>query len=171
MKNIVLIGMPGCGKSVIGEMLAKKLKMTFLDIDVYIETSTKLAIIEIFKNGEEEFRDIEAKAVVELLEKGPAVISTGGGVVKRFENILNLKKNGIIIYIDRPIEKIAADIDVEGRPLLVKDPSQLYRLFEERSPLYKKYCDYEVMNICKIDEAVSNIIDIYIQISKCEVRL
>ena len=61
MKNIVLIGMPGCGKSVIGKILAEKLDMMFLDIDVYIEDSTKRTITEIFKNGEEEFRDIEAK--------------------------------------------------------------------------------------------------------------
>src|SRR5665647_2069919 len=60
MKNIVLIGMPGCGKSAIGEILAEKIEMTFLDIDTYIESSTKLTITEMFKNGEDGFRDIEA---------------------------------------------------------------------------------------------------------------
>ena len=165
MKNIVLIGMPGCGKSVIGQILAEKLGMTFLDIDTYIEESTKHTITEIFKNGEEGFRDIEAKAVEEVSEKAPAVISTGGGVIKRYENILNLKKNGIIIYINRPIENIAVDIDVEARPLLSKDPSQLYRLYKERGPLYKKYCDHEIMNIGNIDDVVSNIIEIYAKIN------
>jgi len=161
MKNIVLIGMPGCGKSAIGEIIAEKLEIPFLDIDVYIEASTKFTVTEIFKNGEEGFRDIETKATVEVSEKAPAVISTGGGVVKRYENIINLKQKGIIIYINRPIENIAADIDVEARPLLAKDPSQLYRLFEERGPLYKKYCDYEVMNISDMDDVVRNIIEIY----------
>lgn len=166
MKNIVLIGMPGCGKSEIGKILAEKLEMILLDMDTYIEKSTKCTITEIFKNGEEGFRDIEAKAVVELSEKTSAVISTGGGVIKRYENILNLKKNGIIIYINRPIKNIEADIDVETRPLLTQEPYKLYRLFEERGNLYKKYCDHEIMNISNIDDVVNNIIEIYAKINK-----
>ena len=169
MKNIVLIGMPGCGKSVIGEILAEKIEMTSLDLDTYIESSTKLTITEMFKNGEDGFRDIEAKAVVELSEKNLVVISTGGGVIKRYENILNLKKKGIVIYINRPIENIAADIDVKTRPLLAKDPSKIYRLFEERGHLYKKYCDYEVMNISDIYDVVNKIIEIHSQINKLKV--
>ena len=74
--------MPGCGKSVIGKILAEKLKLTFLDIDTFIEESTKYNITEIFKNGEPFFREIEAKATFEVSEKAPAVISTGGGVIK-----------------------------------------------------------------------------------------
>ena len=161
MKNIVLIGMPGCGKSVIGKILAEKLDMNFLDLDSYIEASTKLTIREIFKAGEAGFRDIEDKAVLKVSEKTDVVIATGGGVVKRYENILNLRKNSIIIYINRSTESIAADIDVESRPLLSKDPYELYRLFEERGSLHKKYCDYEVMNISNIDEVVKDIIEIY----------
>ncbi|WP_318010949.1 shikimate kinase [Clostridium estertheticum] len=166
MKNIVLIGMPGCGKSVIGKILAEKLKLTFLDIDTYIEESTKHTITEIFKNGEALFREIEAKATLEVSEKAPAVISTGGGVVKMYENIINLKKNGIIIYINRPIKNIAEDIEVNTRPLLSKDPSGLYRLFKERGPFYKKYCDHEIMNISNIEDVVNNIIEIYAEINK-----
>lgn len=161
MKNIVLIGMPGCGKSVIGKILAEKLDMNFLDLDSYIEASTKLTIREIFKAGEAGFRDIEDKAVLKVSEKTDVVIATGGGVVKRYENILNLKKNGIIIYINRSTQSIAADIDIELRPLLAKDPYELYRLFEERGSLYKKYCDYEVMNIRNIEDVVKDIIEIY----------
>lgn len=161
MKNIVLIGMPGCGKSTIGEILAKKLGLNFLDIDTYIEETAKQNITEIFKNGEAVFRDVEAKAILKLSEKLSTVISTGGGVVKRYENILNLKKNAIIIYINRPIENIATDIDIKTRPLLAKDPSKIYKLFQERGPLYEKYCDYEIMNTSNIDDAVSNIMKIY----------
>ena len=156
--------MPGCGKSVMGEMIAKKIEMSFIDIDTYIEDSTNRTITEIFKNGEAGFRDIEFIAVEELSKKISVIISTGGGIIKRQENILNLKKNGIIIYINRPIENIVEDIDVETRPLLAKDSSKIYRLFEERGPLYKKYCDYEVMNISDIDDVVNNIIQIYKQI-------
>jgi len=166
MKSIVLIGMPGCGKSTIGEMIAEKIEMTFIDVDSYIRESTKLTIIELFQNGEDGFRDIEAKAAIELSEKNPAVIATGGGVIKRYENILNLKKTGIVFYINRPLKNIASDIDVVARPLLAKDPSQLYTLFEERGDLYKKYCDYEVMNISSIDDIVNNIIKIHSQVNK-----
>jgi len=161
MKNIVLIGMPGCGKSVIGKMLAEKLEMTFLDIDSYIEAKTKITITEIFKNGENEFRDIEAKATLEVSKNTDTVIATGGGVVKKYENILNLKRNGIIIYIIRSIENTMADIDFMARPLLAGDLCQLYKLFEERESLYKKYCDYEVMNISNIEDVVNAIIEIY----------
>jgi shikimate kinase len=166
MKNIVLIGMPGCGKSVIGKILAEKLKLTFLDMDTYIEESTKHCITEIFKSGEKLFREIEAKAALEVSEKSSTVISTGGGVVKMYENILNLKKNGIIIYINRPIKNIVGDIDVETRPLLSRDSSYLYRLLNERGPLYNEYCDHEIMNISNIEDAVNNIIEIYAEINK-----
>lgn len=161
MKNIVLIGMPGCGKSEIGKILAGKIEMDFIDIDTYIEANTKLTITEIFKNGEDGFRDIESIAVRKLSKKDSVVISTGGGVIKRYENIINLKKNGLIIYINRPIENIVADIDVEGRPLLAKNPDKVSKLFEERGSLYKKYCDHEVMNISEIDDVVNSIIRIY----------
>ncbi|MBU3218019.1 shikimate kinase [Clostridium estertheticum] len=161
MKNIVLIGMPGCGKSEIGEILAEKIEMDFIDVDVFIESSTSRSITEIFKNGEEVFRDIESIAVRDLSKKNHVVISTGGGVIKRYENILNLKRNGIIIYINRPIENIISDINIEGRPLLAKDPGRISKLFEERGPLYKKYCDYEVMNIREINDVVNSIIQIY----------
>lgn len=166
MKNLVLIGMPGCGKSMIGEILAEKLEMEFIDLDKYIEATTELAITEIFKNGEEEFRDIEAKSIVKICNKDRLVISTGGGVVKNYENIVNLKKNGMVIYINRSIDNIAADIEVEHRPLLSKDPSQLYKLFEERHDLYKKYCDHEIVNNTDIEEVVCDIIKIYTKISR-----
>jgi len=93
IKSIVLIGMPGCGKSVIGEIIAEKVEMAFIDMDTYISDSTKLTIIELFKDGEDSFRNIEANAAIELSAKAPLVIATGGGVIKRYENILNLKKN------------------------------------------------------------------------------
>ncbi len=166
MKNIVLIGMPGCGKSTVGNILAEKLGMTFIDMDAYIEETMGTTITEMFKHGEPYFREIEAKTAKDLSEKEGEVISTGGGIVKNPENISNLRENGMIIYINRPVEIIAGDIDAESRPLLAKDPSQLFKLFEERSPLYKKYCDFEVMNNSDIDTVVKEIIEIYNKDSK-----
>ena len=158
--------MPGCGKSEIGEILAKKIHMKCIDVDAFIESSTSISITEIFKYGEDEFRNIESIAVWKLSKKHNVVISTGGGVIKRYENIINLKKNGVIIYINRPIENIVIDINIASRPLLAKDPGRISKLFEERGPLYKKYCDHEVMNISVIDDVVKNIIQIYKRISK-----
>lgn len=161
MKNIVLIGMPGCGKSTIGTILAEKLQMTFVDMDAYIEETMGTTITEIFKNGEPYFREIEARIAKELSEREGTIISTGGGIVKNPDNCMNLRKNGIIVYINRPVDNIAADIDAETRPLLAKDPSQLYRLYEERSHLYEKYCDYNVPNTTDLDAVVDDIIKIY----------
>jgi len=123
-------------------------------------------ITEIFKNGEAAFRDIESLAIDKLSEKTSVIISTGGGVIKKQKNILNLKKKGVIIYINRPIENIVTDINVEGRPLLAKDPAKLSRLFDERGPLYKRYCDYEIMNIRGVDDVVNSIIEIYKKINR-----
>ena len=166
MKNIVLIGMPGCGKSEIGEILARRIHMKFIDVDAFIESSTSSCITDIFKNGEDGFRDIEANTVMDLSKKQNVVISTGGGVIKRSENIINLKKNGVIIYINRPIKNIVSDIIIKSRPLLANDPCRISILFEERGPLYKKYCDHEVMNISVIDDVVKDIMQIYKEINK-----
>lgn len=157
-KNIVLIGMPGCGKSTIGKELADKLGIKFCDLDEYIVENTGKSIPEIFKCGEDHFRKIESKAVVEVSGVYPQVIATGGGVVKNSENIHRLKKNGVIIFINRPIEKIFTDVDILSRPLLTSGKEKIYKLYEERYPLYKKYCDYEIINDGTSDEARDKII-------------
>ncbi|WP_420829632.1 shikimate kinase [Crassaminicella indica] len=159
MRNIVLIGMPGCGKTTIGKLLAESLNMKFCDVDAYIQENTKKSISEIFKEGEAVFRSIERKAVEKISKEYNIVISTGGGVVKSFVNIQNLKKNGIIIFINRPIEKIFEDIDISTRPLIKDRKEKLYLLYKERYALYKKYCDIEVMNTQTLKEVVEKIIN------------
>jgi Shikimate kinase len=119
-KNIVLIGMPGCGKTTIGKELSNMLNLEFCDIDEYIVTTQGKQISEIFENGEEHFREIETKAVEEVSKTFPKIVSTGGGAVKRVKNIEILRENGIIIFINRPIENIASDVDIKSRPLLKK---------------------------------------------------
>lgn len=154
ISNIVLIGMPGCGKSTIGRMLAKKLKMNFCDLDDYIEKVEKKSIPEIFQYGEEYFRNIESTSVKSASTMKNTVISTGGGVVKRKENINILKKNGTIIFINRPIEYIVKDINIESRPLLKDKKEKIYKLYEERLDLYKMYKDYEINNTSSLENAV-----------------
>ncbi|MCY6959243.1 shikimate kinase [Clostridium brassicae] len=157
-KNIVLIGMPGCGKSTIGKELAKELKIKFCDIDEYIVKVTGLSIEQIFRGGEDTFRLIEKRCVKEISKMSPQVIATGGGVIKDSENIKELKGNGIIFFINRSIEKISTDVDILSRPLLKSGKEKLYDLYEERYFLYKRYCDYEIINDSCINEVKDKII-------------
>jgi shikimate kinase len=159
MKNIVLIGMPGCGKSTIGKLIAKKIKLDFCDVDTFIESTEGKSIPEIFKNGEDAFRRIEASATKEVSLRENLVISTGGGVIKKYENIENLKRNGVIVFIDRDIEDILRDVEDENRPLLKNNKSHLYNLYEERYSLYKKYCDIQIKNNKDIELVTTEIIN------------
>lgn len=159
-KNIVLIGMPGCGKTTIGKLLAERLNMKFLDIDEYIEETTAKSITDIFKDGENVFREIEREAVKEVSKRKFIVISTGGGVVKSFTNIERLKENGIIIFINRSVEDIISDVDTSERPLLKNGKGKIYALYNERYSLYKKYCDYEMINDVELKTVVDRIMNI-----------
>ncbi|CAH2213835.1 shikimate kinase [Tepidibacter aestuarii] len=157
-KNVVLIGMPGCGKTTIGNILAQRLSMEFIDIDKYIEEKEERSITDIFNYGEDYFRKIESKAVEEVSSKFSMVISTGGGVVKLYSNIERLNKNGIIIFVNRPIEDIISNVDISSRPLLKDGKYKIYNLFKQRYYLYKKYCDYEIINDTELNEVVGRII-------------
>ncbi len=157
--NIVLIGMPGCGKSTIGKMLSQKLGRDFFDSDDVIEQKSKMSIPDIFaKFGEDEFRKRETQALKELSEKENIIISTGGGCVEREENIAELQKNGAIVFIDRSLENIFSDIDVSGRPLLADKKERLSELYARRLPLYTKYCTVRIENNGSIGETIEKII-------------
>ena len=159
-KSITLIGMPGCGKTTIGKLLSKKLNYQFIDIDSYIEEKQGKTIDEIFKNGEEYFRNIETEACRELGEIKNSIISSGGGVVKRYINIEYLKRESIVIFIDRPLIQILNDIDDKKRPLLANGKEVLYKLYDERYELYKKYCDYRIKNIVSLEEVIDKMLKI-----------
>lgn len=155
--NIVLIGMPGCGKTTIGKTLAETIKMEFIDVDEYIERTEEKSIADIFRSGEEAFRDVESRIVNGLSNKDKIVISTGGGVIKRKENMAVLSKKGVIIFINRPLGKIMEDVDTETRPLLKDGKEKLKKLYEERFELYKEYSDFEVLNDESIKEVIEDI--------------
>ena len=128
-KNIVLIGMPGCGKSTIGCLLSEKLSLEFIDVDEYIEKNEEMTISSMFEISEEYFRQIESKYIEKVSKLNSTVISTGGGVVKNKCNMLLLKKSSVIIYINRKIEDIISDIDDSNRPLLKDNKEKLYDLY------------------------------------------
>jgi len=159
-KNIILTGIMGCGKTTVGDMLASRLSMEFLDLDQYIEKKWG-KIPDLFSHGEEHFRDIESLAAEEAANSENTVIATGGGIIKRDKNITALKKNGIIFFIDRPIDDILRDVDISVRPLLFGGKEKLLNIFRERYPKYIETCDFHIKEARCINDVVNEITTIY----------
>ncbi|WP_294348793.1 shikimate kinase [uncultured Clostridium sp.] len=159
-ENIVIIGMPGCGKSTIGELISKDLNYKFYDMDDYIVKISGKTIKELFDVSEEHFREWETKACKELSKLTNAIIASGGGVVKKAENIDILRKSCTILFIDRPVEEIIKDIEVGTRPLLKDGPHKIYNLYNERYELYKKAADKIVENKGTLEKVVKTCEDI-----------
>ena len=160
-KNVVLIGMSGAGKTTIGLALSYKLKMAFVDMDSYIENKYEKNISEIFAElGEEKFREMETEAAKYLSENYKnTIISTGGGVVLKPENMEYLKRSGKVIYIRRTVENIISTLNAEKRPLLKQNPEKLYQMEKTRHPLYTKYADICIMNSGSFSECVESVYD------------
>lgn len=136
-QNIVLIGMPGVGKST----MAKRLCKSFIDTDTEIKEKFAMPPNEIIeKFGEADFRQKESETIKTLSVKNGTVIATGGGCVLFEENVINLKKNGILVYLNAPLERLTA---TEDRPLS-KNPKMLEKLYLERKDIYAKSCDISV---------------------------
>lgn len=146
MKNIVLIGMPGCGKSSLGRDLAKALKVSFYDADEVLEARENRSIKSFFAESEDAFREAETRTLAYLAQLDNCVIATGGGAVKRPANMELMKQKGVVIFIDRSPENILKSLDSESRPLLKDDALRIYKLYEERIQLYRQYADYAIDN-------------------------
>lgn len=147
MKNLVLIGMPGSGKSSLGRLLADRLGMKFTDTDGMIEAAEGKTISEIFaQRGEEYFRDLETYWIAEAARGENTVIATGGGAILREENRRALRENGVVFFIDRPPELILKSADLSDRPLLAEDRERIYRLYTQRIGLYLACADCRVLN-------------------------
>ena len=137
--NIILVGMPGCGKTTNGRILAEALSKQFVDSDVEVEKHAGCTIPEIFRTyGEEHFRKLEAKVLSDIGKKTNLVIATGGGCVTREENLSSLQQNGTVIWLKRPI----ADLPTNGRPL--SQANSLTQMYDIRKPLYEKFSDYSL---------------------------
>lgn len=137
-QNIVLIGMPSCGKSTVGKKIAELLGRSFYDTDEIIEQREKLSIKTIFEQkGEDYFRKLESEVVTEISKLSGVVISTGGGVVLNENNVRWLKKNGKVFFIDRPLENL---ITTSSRPLS-SNRSDLEKLYKARYSIYKSCAD------------------------------
>ena len=139
-RNLILIGMPGCGKSTVGNLLSQATGKAFFDTDAMVEVTAGTTIPTIFASkGETAFRDMETEAVKEAGKQLAAVIATGGGSVLREENRAALQQNGVVIYLKKDLSSLARD----GRPLS-KDAAAVHALFEKRKPIYETFADYVV---------------------------
>lgn len=145
-KNIVIIGMPGSGKTTFGKLLAERLGRSFIDADDFVVELEGKTIPDMFAISEEYFRDAETRAAEALAAKNGLVIACGGGVVKRAVNIQTFKQSGVVIFIDRSPDDIVTDVDVASRPLLKDGKQKVYDLYDERIALYRSAADYTVAN-------------------------
>lgn len=153
-QNIVLIGMPGSGKTTIGQAVAQKLGRDFIDTDIEIKKEIKTEISDFFeKHGEEKFRDIETDVIKNKAKLSGVVIATGGGAILRKENIDALKMNGVLYFLDRPLEQIVPTSD---RPTASSIES-LKKRYNERYGIYSASADKRIVVTGIVDDAVTQI--------------
>ena len=153
-KNLILVGMPGCGKSTIGRKLAARLDRPLVDTDEEIVKRIGCTIPEYFaSHGEEEFRKREHEVLRDFSSRSGQVIATGGGIVTRPENMDPLRENSMVVFLRREIEKLPT----RGRP--ISQSSDLHELYEKRRPLYEAAADVTVDNI-RPEQAVEEILNL-----------
>jgi shikimate kinase len=166
MKNIVILGFMGTGKSSVAKIVAKKLNFQFIEMDNLIEEKEGITINKIFQDkGEEYFRTLERKLTQEISPKQDQVISTGGGIVLNEKNILDFRKNGILFSLLAKPEVILERVKKEThRPLLkTKDPLKtIKKMLNYRKPFYKK-ADYQIdtsdLTIKEVSEEIIKIVN------------
>ena len=154
-KPILLIGMMGCGKSTLGQMLAKRLGRAFIDLDGEIERREGRSIPDIFAaEGDAGFRKYETAALLDALDADNAVIATGGGAVTRAENYPLLHQNGTIFWLRRDLALLPKD----GRP--ISQRSDLAELYAQREPLYARFADAVIDNNGTPEQTVQQILEV-----------
>ena len=154
MENIILIGMPGCGKSTIGRLLAEKTGKHFVDADTEIENMAQKTIPRMFaEDGEAVFRDYETKVLDALGKRSGLVIATGGGCVTKMRNYPLLHQNGTIFWLQRELDQLPT----EGRPL----STDLAAMYRTRAPLYAQFADHILDNNGTLDDAITAILEVF----------
>ena len=165
MKNIVLIGFMGTGKSRVGHMVARRLGLRFVDTDDLIAQRMQMSISDIFERlGEPKFRDIERQVVAEVTAKEDQVIATGGGVPLLEENVSNLKKNGILVCLSASPDVVyRRTLRNDTRPLIrTRDKLEQIRKLLESRQLYYTVADHQVDTSSRPASAVAReIVELY----------
>ena len=161
MKNIVLIGMPACGKSVTGVVLAKTLNKQFVDTDLLIQEIAGKGLQDIInEDGIDKFKELEEKVLKELAVKN-AVVSTGGSAIYYDEAMQHLKENGTVVYIKANLKTIKSRLkNIKTRGVAMGKGQTLDDLYKFRMPLYEKYADITVMtdNKRNMEDTVADIL-------------
>ena len=154
-ENVILIGMPGCGKTTVAMALAEKLRRPVLDSDAAVAEAAGISIPEIFeREGEAGFRRRETAALAELGKRGGIILATGGGSVTRPENYDLLHQNGTILWLQRDIAKLPTD----GRP--ISQSRDLSELLRERTPAYTRFADHIIDNNGTVEETLCRILEV-----------
>ena len=161
LSNIVLIGMPGSGKTCVGKAVAEHLGRKHVDVDERIAQSCGISAANIIRSrGEEEFRRIESQIIAEVSKQTGVVVSTGGGAVTREENYAPLKQNGVLFFLDRD----SALLPTDNRPLSAgKDAVQ--KLYQTRLPLYRRFADCSIDGNGTLESTASRIWEAYDEIA------
>ncbi len=153
--NVVLVGMPGCGKSTVGREIARQTGRRFVDVDEEIIRATGRPIPTLFREGGEAlFREWERRLIAEIGKENGTVIATGGGAVLDEQNFAPLAQNGRILWLTRPLDALATD----GRPLST-DRTALAALYETRLPRYQRFAEQTVSNDTTVARAVQDCLD------------
>ena len=156
MENIILIGMPGSGKSTAGQLLAEKCGKLFVDADAEIVKAAGKPIPEIFaENGESGFRTWETRVLAELGKRSGILLATGGGCVTRAENYPLLHQNGTIFCLERSLDRLPTD----GRPL--SQSNKLEEMYRIRKPLYDRFADHHIDNNHSVADTVQSILTLW----------
>lgn len=161
MSNVVLIGMPGVGKSTVGVILAKVLGYHFVDADILIQEQEDRLLREIIEeDGVDGFIEIENRVNSQIQEEN-AVIATGGSVVYGKEAMENLSRIGTVIYLQLDYEPLSKRLgDLKGRGVVLREGQTLQNLFDERTPLYDKYADIVVNEAgLTVEETLDAVVD------------
>ncbi len=166
MKNIVLIGMMGSGKTTVGQLLAQRLKRTLVDTDSLIEAREGLTIPELFETqGEGYFRSVEAGVAQALSLRSDLIIACGGGLPLQERAMAALKESGIVIWLDRDPGEIFDREDMSGRPLAQEGREAFLSRGAERRSVYEKWADATIHDFtspvstaARVKEAVETIV-------------
>ncbi len=162
MENIILTGMPGCGKSTVGVILAKTLGMDFIDTDLIIQLQQKeklQALVD--KYGTERFKQFEEKALLSVTSRENTVIATGGSAIFCDRGMEYLKKNGICVYLEVPCDELIRRLtNIKTRGIAAAKGMTVKDIFNERSPYYEKYADIRIDCLnAGIEETTAEIIE------------
>lgn len=164
MKNLILTGMMGCGKTTVGKLLSRRLGLELADTDALIERREGRAIPDIFaQDGEAHFRALELALCRELSKQSGLVTACGGGLPMQDGAIATLKKTGLVFWLDRDPKETYDSLDVSGRPLAQSGREDFVLRYQNRAPVYRRWADY-IIRAKTPREAEALISTIYLEV-------